>query len=66
MVATSIPDLPHIVDEETQPGGRVFRFRWRLPGATRHEIPLVAGVRCYYLHLHNGPECDLHDDPIGA
>lgn len=58
--ATSILDLHRFVDEETRPDGRLFRFRWRLPRAIKHEFLLATGVLCYYLHLHDGRVRGLH------
>lgn len=61
--ATSILDLHHFVDEETQPDGRLFRVRWRLSRPIRHEFLLATGVLCYYLHLHDSPG---RDTPVHA
>lgn len=64
--ATSILDLHHFVDEETQSDGRLFRVRWRLSRPVRHEFLLATGVLCYYLHLHDSPGHELHDGRVDA
>lgn len=64
--ATSILGLHHFVDEETQPDGRLFRFRWKLPRAIKHEFLLATSVLCYYLHLHDGRQRGLNGGPADA
>lgn len=64
--ATGILDLHHFVDEEMQPDGRLFRVRWRMSRAIKHEFLLATGVLCYYLHHHGSMQQDQRDDMVDA
>ncbi|KAI1116810.1 fungal-specific transcription factor domain-containing protein [Nemania sp. NC0429] len=58
-------DYQHMLDEETQPFGRLYQDRWRVSSIVNHDFLLAASLLCSYLQvyhpahqLENGPEVE--------
>lgn len=64
-----ILEFQHLVDEETQPDGRLYQIRWRVSTAFTHEFLLATSILCFYLKSFaagNEVSGGQHDPPMDA
>ncbi|KAJ5553395.1 Fungal-specific transcription factor protein [Penicillium frequentans] len=59
--ATNILELQHLIDEETQPDGRLYQTRWRVSASLIHDFLLATSLLCFY--LQNRATAGMVDHP---
>lgn len=60
--AFNLLDYQHMLDEETQPFGRLYQDRWRVSSIINHDFLLAASLLCSYLEVYH-PAHQLEDGP---
>ncbi|SPQ21366.1 ca6f2446-00a9-445c-8593-ebfeaf4f46e4 [Thermothielavioides terrestris] len=59
--AMEILKLQHLLDEESQPDGRLYQSRWRVTSAFTHDFLVATSILCLYLRTLSSGE-DKGDD----
>lgn len=60
--AFNLLDYQHMLDEETQPFGRLYQDRWRVSSIVNHDFLLAISLLCSYLQVYH-PAHQLEDGP---
>lgn len=60
--AFDLLDYQHMLNEETQPFGRLYQDRWRVSSIVNHDFLLAASFLCSYLQVYHSAH-QIEDEP---